>query len=106
MFWEKHDPTELNRQGEDQGTQYRSAIYYYNNDQKDAALKSMAEYQKLLTEKGYGNIQTEIEAVQEFYYAEDDHQQYLHKNPDDHCGLKGTGVSCPRPVNKKHFYIN
>lgn len=98
VFWENHDPTELNKQGKDQGTQYRSGIYYYNNDQKDAAFNSMAPYQEMLTQKGYGIIQTEILPVKEFYYAEDDHQQYLHKNQDGYCGLKGTGVSCPRPV--------
>ena len=101
VFWENHDPTTLNKQGKDQGTQYRSAIYFYNNDQKEAAFKSMGPYQEMLTQKGYGKIETEILPVNEFYYAKEDHQQYLHKNPDGYCGLKGTGVSCPRPVCKK-----
>ena len=79
----------------DQGTQYRSGIYYYNEDQKEAALKSKEMYQDLLAQKGYGKIETEIVPAKEFYYAEDYHQQYLHKNPDGYCGLRGTGVACP-----------
>lgn len=95
VFWENHDPTTLNRQGNDQGTQYRSGIYYYNDDQQTEAESSKQTYEKLLKEKGYREIVTEIEPVSEFFYAEDYHQQYLHKNPNGYCGLGGTGVSCP-----------
>lgn len=95
VFWENHDPTTLNRQGNDQGTQYRSGIYYYNDDQQAEAESSKQTYEKLLKEKGYGEIMTEIKPVSEFFYAEDYHQQYLHKNPNGYCGLGGTGVSCP-----------
>lgn len=95
MFWESHNPTQLNRQGNDQGTQYRSGIYYYTEEQKHQATVSKQEYEKLLQAKGYGKIETEIKEQTEFYYAEDYHQQYLHKNPDGYCGLGGTGVSCP-----------
>ncbi|XP_052801044.1 peptide methionine sulfoxide reductase MsrA-like isoform X1 [Mya arenaria] len=95
VFWESHNPTQLNRQGNDWGTQYRSGIYYYSDEQRDEALASKDEYEKLLIAKGYDKIATEIKQASEFYYAEDYHQQYLHKNPDGYCGLGGTGVSGP-----------
>ena len=95
LFWESHNPTQGMRQGNDAGTQYRSGIYYFDDEQKDLALSSKDAFQEKLTEKGLGPITTEIIAAQEFYYAEDDHQQYLHKNPGGYCGLGGTGVSCP-----------
>ncbi len=100
-FWESHDPTQGMRQGNDVGTQYRSAIYTYGNEQKAAALASKDLFEKLLKEKGYGAITTEIRPAGEFYYAEDYHQQYLAKNPDGYCGLGGTGVSCPVGVLAK-----
>jgi peptide-methionine (S)-S-oxide reductase len=95
VFWENHDPTQGMRQGNDVGTQYRSGIYYVDDDQKRAAERSRDAFQKQLTAAGYGAITTEIVPVPEFYYAEDYHQQYLAKNPDGYCGLGGTGVSCP-----------
>ena len=85
VFWEHHDPTTANRQGNDVGTQYRSAIYTYSPEQREAAEASMAAYQAKLTEKGYGEISTEIADAGEFYYAEDNHQQYLEKNPGGYC---------------------
>ncbi len=85
VFWENHDPTTLNRQGNDVGTQYRSAIYTYSAEQRAAAEASMAAYQAKLTEKGYGEISTELADAGEFYYAEDHHQQYLQKNPGGYC---------------------
>jgi peptide-methionine (S)-S-oxide reductase len=94
-FWESHDPTQGMRQGNDAGTQYRSAIYAYDDEQLQAALKSKEMFQEALKKKGYGAITTEIRAAPEFYYAEDYHQQYLGKNPSGYCGLGGTGVSCP-----------
>jgi peptide-methionine (S)-S-oxide reductase len=94
-FWENHDPTQGMRQGNDIGTQYRSAIYYADDAQRRAAEASRAAFQKQLTAAGYGAITTEIAPAPEFYYAEDYHQQYLAKNPDGYCGLGGTGVSCP-----------
>src|SRR5689334_19935144 len=95
IFWENHDPTQGMRQGNDVGTQYRSAIYYFDDEQKAAAEASRAMFQGELTKDGYGEITTEIEAAPTFYYAEDYHQQYLAKNPNGYCGLGGTGVSCP-----------
>jgi peptide-methionine (S)-S-oxide reductase len=95
VFWENHDPTQGMRQGNDVGTQYRSGIYYYGDDQRAAAERSRDAYQQRLTKSGYGRITTEILAAPEFYYAEDYHQQYLAKNPDGYCGIGGTGVSCP-----------
>ncbi|KAJ6663469.1 hypothetical protein lerEdw1_009548 [Lerista edwardsae] len=121
FFWEKHDPTqELEvasaailrpikpgvtkerpleapgmRQGGDVGTQYRSAVYTIGAEQLETALRTKAAYQQELTRKQLGPISTEIQEASEFYYAEDYHQQYLHKNPDGYCGLKGTGVACP-----------
>jgi peptide-methionine (S)-S-oxide reductase len=94
-FWENHDPTQGMRQGNDVGTQYRSAIYYSNDAQKEAAEASRSEYQKRLSGAGYGEITTEIAKAPPFYYAEEYHQQYLAKNPGGYCGLGGTGVSCP-----------
>ncbi|KFO84211.1 Mitochondrial peptide methionine sulfoxide reductase, partial [Buceros rhinoceros silvestris] len=88
------------RQGNDFGTQYRSAIYTYSQEQMEAALRSKEEYQKVLTEGGFGPITTEIREAPEFYYAEDYHQQYLSKNPGGYCGLGGTGLSCPIGINK------
>jgi peptide-methionine (S)-S-oxide reductase len=98
VFWEAHDPTQGMRQGNDVGTQYRSAIYVYGESQETAALASHEGYQKLLAEAGYGPITTEIREAPEFYYAEDYHQQYLAKNPGGYCGLGGTGVACPAPA--------
>ena len=94
VFWEAHDPTQGMRQGNDVGTQYRSAIYTYSDEQRDAALRSRDAYQKGLKKAGYGAITTEIVAAGPFYYAEDYHQQYLAKNPGGYCGLGGTGVAC------------
>ena len=95
VFWEGHDPTQGMRQGNDRGTQYRSTIYAYGDEQLQAARKSKEMFQPALTKKGYGAITTEIRSAPEFYYAEDYHQQYLGKNPGGYCGLGGTGVSCP-----------
>jgi peptide-methionine (S)-S-oxide reductase len=95
IFWEGHDPTQGNRQGNDVGTQYRSAIYTFNDEQRAAAEASRAMYQQELSQAGYGEITTEIADAGPFYYAEDYHQQYLHKVPNGYCGLGGTGVSCP-----------
>jgi len=94
-FWESHNPTQGMRQGNDVGTQYRSAIYPFNDAQRKAAEASKAAYQKALAAKGLGSITTEILPAGEFYFAEDYHQQYLAKNPAGYCGLGGTGVSCP-----------
>ena len=94
-FWENHNPTQGMRQGNDVGTQYRSAIYTSGDAQRQAAEASKAVYQKALAAKGLGAITTEIAPAGEFYFAEDYHQQYLAKNPAGYCGLGGTGVSCP-----------
>lgn len=94
-FWESHDPTQGMRQGNDVGTQYRSAIYATTKDQRQQAEASRALYQKALKAAGRGAITTEIAEAPEFYYAEDYHQQYLAKNPGGYCGLGGTGVACP-----------
>lgn len=94
-FWENHDPTQGMRQGNDQGTQYRSGIYATTPAQEAAALESRAAYQARLTAAGLGTITTEILPAPAFYYAEDYHQQYLAKNPDGYCGIGGTGVACP-----------
>jgi len=94
-FWEAHDPTQGMRQGNDVGTQYRSAIYYTDEEQRQTAEDSRRAYQERLTAAGRGTISTEIREAPPFYYAEDYHQQYLAKNPDGYCGLRGTGVSCP-----------
>ncbi|ADB53151.1 peptide methionine sulfoxide reductase [Conexibacter woesei DSM 14684] len=95
LFWENHDPTQGMRQGNDVGTQYRSAIYWTSEEQHKQALASREMFQSQLQQSGYGEITTEIAAERPFYYAEDYHQQYLAKNPDGYCGLGGTGVSCP-----------
>ncbi|MBV8690696.1 MAG: peptide-methionine (S)-S-oxide reductase MsrA [Actinobacteria bacterium] len=95
VFWENHDPTQGMRQGNDVGTQYRSAIYTYSPAQLAAAEHSRELFQKKLSDAGYGEITTEIREAPPFYYAEDYHQQYLAKNPNGYCGLGGTGVSCP-----------
>ena len=95
VFWEGHDPTQGMRQGNDVGTQYRSAIYVTGEAQQKAAEASRDAYQAGLAAAGYGEITTEIAPGGEFWYAEDYHQQYLHKNPMGYCGLGGTGVSCP-----------
>jgi len=95
VFWESHDPTQGMRQGNDAGTQYRSAIYTYGDGQMKAALASKEMFEEALKRKGFGPITTEIRPAPEFYYAEDYHQQYLGKNPNGYCGLGGTGVSCP-----------
>jgi peptide-methionine (S)-S-oxide reductase len=95
IFWENHDPTQGMRQGNDVGTQYRSAIYTHTPEQARAAEASRAAFQERLLAAGYGGITTEIREAPELYYAEDYHQQYLGKNPSGYCGLGGTGVSCP-----------
>ncbi len=98
LFWEGHDPTQGMRQGNDVGSQYRSAIYWQDESQRAAAVASREAYQQMLTAAGHGAITTEIaegDPVHPFYYAEDYHQQYLAKNPGGYCGLGGTGVSCP-----------
>ena len=100
-FWEGHDPTQGMRQGNDSGTQYRSAIYAYGDEQLKAALSSKDVFEKALLKSGHGKITTEIARAPEFYYAEDYHQQYLGKNPNGYCGLGGTGVSCPIGVLEK-----
>lgn len=92
-FWEGHNPTQGMRQGNDRGTQYRSGIYVFNAAQRTAAEQSRDRYQGVLSARGYGEITTEILEAPDFYYAEDYHQQYLHKNPGGYCGLGGTGVS-------------
>jgi len=97
-FWESHNPTQGMRQGNDVGTQYRSAIYTYGDAQHDAAVASKAAYQKALAAKGLGTVTTEVAPADPFYFAEDYHQQYLAKNPAGYCGLGGTGVSCPLPT--------
>ncbi|MBV8890107.1 MAG: peptide-methionine (S)-S-oxide reductase MsrA [Alphaproteobacteria bacterium] len=97
-FWESHDPTQGMRQGNDIGTQYRSAIYTFSPEQQRAAERSRNLYQQQLEGAGYGRITTEIREAPPFYFAEDYHQQYLAKNPFGYCGLGGTGVSCPAGV--------
>ena len=101
VFWEGHDPTQGMRQGNDQGTQYRSAIYTHDDEQRAAALASRDAYARALAAEGHGAITTEIAPAPEFYFAEDDHQQYLAKNPEGYCGLGGTGVSCPVGAARK-----
>lgn len=100
-FWTSHDPTQGYRQGNDIGTQYRSAIFFTSAEQQAAAVATRDAYAARLATAGFGPITSEIRAAAdtgEFYYAEDDHQQYLAKNPNGYCGLGGTGVACPRPV--------
>jgi peptide-methionine (S)-S-oxide reductase len=99
VFWENHDPTQGMRQGNDVGTQYRSAIYTFSPEQRQAAEASRNAYQERLDAAGFGPITTEILDAPSFYYAEDYHQQYLEKNPNGYCGIGGTGVSCPIGVN-------
>ncbi len=101
IFWESHDPTQGMRQGNDAGTQYRSGIYVTSPAQKTAAEASKAAYGKELASAGLNPITTEIVDAPPFYYAEEYHQQYLHKNPGGYCGLGGTGVSCPVPLPRK-----
>ena len=95
LFWEGHDPTQGMRQGNDVGSQYRSAVLYTSEAQRDAAERSRTMFEERLGAAGYGSITTEIAPLGDFYYAEDYHQQYLAKNPNGYCGLGGTGVSCP-----------
>ena len=100
-FWTSHDPTQGYRQGNDIGTQYRSAIFFTSAEQQAAAVATRYAYAARLATAGFGPVTSEIRAAAdtgEFYYAEDDHQQYLAKNPNGYCGLGGTGVACPRPV--------
>jgi peptide-methionine (S)-S-oxide reductase len=99
MFWESHNPTQGMRQGNDIGTQYRSAIFYRTPEQRETAIQSRDAYQKKLTEAGYEEITTEIVPAGEFYFAEDYHQQYLHKVPNGYCPDHGTGVTCPVGLN-------
>ncbi|MGH1371853.1 MAG: peptide-methionine (S)-S-oxide reductase MsrA [Cellvibrionaceae bacterium] len=94
VFWEAHNPTQGMRQGNDLGTQYRSGVYTTSDTQKQLALESQQQYELALKASGLGAITTEVIAATTFYYAEDYHQQYLHKNPNGYCGLGGTGVSC------------
>ena len=98
VFFEAHDPTQGMRQGNDMGTQYRSVIFTLTSEQADAAEAAKARYQEKLIEAGYGQVTTEIRALEDFYFAEEYHQQYLAKNPSGYCGLGGTGVSCPSGV--------
>jgi peptide-methionine (S)-S-oxide reductase len=93
-FWESHNPTQGMGQGNDQGTQYRSGIYYSNDSQREAAQASLERYQRKLTAAGHAPITTEVLPAGPFYYAEEYHQQYLDKNPAGYCGLGGTGVTC------------
>ncbi|MDX1632577.1 MAG: peptide-methionine (S)-S-oxide reductase MsrA, partial [Thermoanaerobaculia bacterium] len=95
VFWEGHDPTQGMRQGNDVGTQYRSAIYVTSEDQRKAAEASRQAYQERLRAAGHGEVTTEMRDAPPFYYAEEYHQQYLAKNPGGYCGLGGTGVACP-----------
>ncbi len=94
IFWENHDPTQLNRQGNDVGTQYRSAVFPVDDAQHEAAQRTRAEFQANLADAGYGEITTEITPGGTFYYAEVEHQQYLYKNPHGYCPVHATGVSC------------
>ena len=98
VFWENHDPTQGMRQGNDVGTQYRSAIYTFDDEQRAAAEASKEAFQGRLDDAGFGEITTEIEPASPFFLAEDYHQQYLDKNPGGYCGVSGTGVSCPAGV--------
>jgi peptide-methionine (S)-S-oxide reductase len=98
LFWESHDPTQGMRQGNDAGTQYRSAIYTFSLEQRSAADASREAYQARLDAAGLGKITTEIRDAPPFYFAEGYHQQYLAKNPNGYCGLGGTGVTCPIPT--------
>ena len=95
VFWEEHDPTQGMRQGNDVGTQYRSAIFVHSDEQRAVAQASLVAYGQRLADAGYGAITTTIEDAPDFYFAETEHQQYLAKNPNGYCGIGGTGVSCP-----------
>ena len=95
LFWEGHDPTQGMRQGNDAGTQYRSAVYWHSDSQREAAEKSAAAFGERLASAGFGSVTTEVAEASDFYYAEEYHQQYLDKVPNGYCGLGGTGVSCP-----------
>jgi peptide-methionine (S)-S-oxide reductase len=95
VFWEAHDPTQVMRQGNDIGTQYRSAVFVHSEAQRQAAEESRDAYQHAVTAAGYGPIATEITDAPDFYFAEEYHQQYLDKNPNGYCGVGGTGVACP-----------
>jgi peptide-methionine (S)-S-oxide reductase len=97
-FWENHDPTQGMRQGPDRGTQYRSGVYTHSSEQQAAAEASREAYQQSLSASGHGVITTEIQPASAFYYAEDYHQQYLHKNPGGYCSMRGTGAACVLPV--------
>jgi peptide-methionine (S)-S-oxide reductase len=101
VFWENHNPTQGMRQGNDAGTQYRSGIYVYSEEQRQLAEASQNAYQASLSQAGYGKITTEILDAPEFYYAEEYHQQYLAKNPNGYCGLGGINVTCPLPLAVK-----
>ncbi len=94
VFWESHNPTHGMRQGNDIGTQYRSAIYFHNDEQKKLADQSLSIYNDMLQKNGHTAITTEIKTAEDFYYAEDYHQQYLAKNPNGYCGMYGTGLTC------------
>ncbi len=98
LFWESHNPTQGMRQGNDVGTQYRSGIYYFDDQQREQAERSRVAYQQALSAAGLAEITTEIMPASVFYYAETYHQQYLDRHPDGYCGLAGTGVSCPAPA--------
>ena len=98
IFWDGHDPTQGMRQGNDVGTQYRSAVYWHDEPQREAVLASRDRFQAALREAGHGPITTEIAPAGPFYYADDYHQQYLARNPNGYCGLGGTGVACPAPA--------
>ncbi|GLQ17301.1 peptide-methionine (S)-S-oxide reductase MsrA [Maritalea porphyrae] len=93
-FWQEHDPTQGNRQGNDVGSQYRSAIYFTSAEQEEVVQKSFEAYALSLKDSGFGPITTEIRSADKFFFAEEYHQQYLAKNPNGYCGLKGTGISC------------
>ncbi|TPE50684.1 peptide-methionine (S)-S-oxide reductase MsrA [Maribrevibacterium harenarium] len=95
VFWENHDPTQGLRQGNDIGSQYRSAIYWVNDADAAIIQASKDSYQQRLLQGGFGMITTEVDSLKDFYYGEEYHQQYLHKNPNGYCGLGGTGVTCP-----------
>jgi peptide-methionine (S)-S-oxide reductase len=95
VFWENHDPTQGMRQGNDVGTQYRSAVYLYGDEQRQLAERSREMYEEVLSKAHFDAITTEIRDAPPFYYAEDYHQQYLHKNPNGYCGIGGTGLACP-----------
>mmetsp|Transcript_127741 Transcript_127741/g.190365 ORF Transcript_127741/g.190365 Transcript_127741/m.190365 type:complete len:203 (+) Transcript_127741:71-679(+) len=101
VFWSNHNPTQLNRQGNDRGTQYRTCIFYHSEEQKKQAESTKSAFQKKLTENSFGEIVTEISDAKEnkYYYAEEYHQQYLSKNPGGYCGLKGTGCYEPGEIN-------